>query len=99
MTGSARVSLAGSRREPPAGLRSAGPVNPAERIEGTLVPPRDHAPPPPPPGAPDRLTRDQLRGSYGSSAADQDQVATVLAGLSPDLEVTSSDPGSRRMTV
>jgi kumamolisin len=99
MTGSARVSLAGSRREPPAGLRSAGPVNPAERIEVTIVTRRTSALPRTPAGVPDRLTRDQLRGSYGSSAADQDQVATVLAGLSPDLEVTSSDPGSRRMTV
>jgi kumamolisin len=99
MTGAARVSLAGSRREPPAGVRSAGPVNPAERIEVTIVTRRAGDLPRTSAGVPSRLTRDQLRESYGSSPADQDQVAAVLASLSPDLEITSRDPGSRRMTV
>jgi kumamolisin len=50
-------------------------------------------------GVPDRLSLDELQGSYGSDPADQALVADVLTGLGLGLEVTSSDPGSRRLTV
>src|ERR1019366_4896728 len=50
-------------------------------------------------GVPVRLSLDELQGSYGSDSADQALVADVLTGLGLGLEVTSSDPGSRRLTV
>ena len=50
-------------------------------------------------GVPVRLSLDELQGSYGSDPADQALVADVLTGLGLGLEVTSSDPGSRRLTV
>jgi kumamolisin len=99
MSGNARVSLAGSERAAPAGLTLTGPADPVERIEVTIVTRRSAALPRSAAGVPSRLTRDELRASYGSSPADQDQVEQVLTDASPDLEVTGKDPGSRRMTV
>jgi kumamolisin len=99
MTGTALVRLAGSDRRPLPDARLAGPADPAERVEVTLVTRRAAALPRTAAGAPARLTRDELRQSYGSSRADQDRVAEVLASLDPGIEITGTDPGSRRMTV
>jgi kumamolisin len=99
MSGSAFIRLAGSDRGALPGARSAGPADPAERIEVTLVTRRAAALPRTDTGAPARLSREELRQFYGSSPADQDRVAGVLTAAEPAIEVTSTDPGSRRMTV
>jgi kumamolisin len=93
------VRLAGSSRPPLASATITGPTDPAERIELTLVTRRAAPLPRTGTGAPARLSRDELRSAYGSATADQDQVATVLTGINPSIEVTGRDPGSRRMTV
>jgi kumamolisin len=99
MTGPGLVQLAGSDRAPLDGAQSIGPFDPAERIELTLVTRRAANLPRTAAGVPDRLSRDELRQTYGSARADQDQVAEVLTGLDPAIEVTGADPGSRRMTI
>src|ERR1700722_7101255 len=99
MTASAYIRLAGSDRTELPEARSEGPADPAERVEITLVTRRAAALPRTASGAPVRLTRDELRQSYGSSPADQDRVAEVLTATAPAIEITSTDPGSRRMTV
>jgi kumamolisin len=93
------VALAGSERGPLPAAEVTGVVDPAERIELTLVTrrmaelPRDAA------GAPVRLSREELHQRCGSDPAEQGLVADVLAELGTGIEVTSSDPGSRRVTV
>jgi len=93
------IPLAGSDRGPLPAARAAGPVDAAERIELTIMTrrmaelPRDAA------GAPARLSRDELRQQFGSRPAEQALVAQALTGLGTGIEVTASDPGSRRMHV
>jgi kumamolisin len=91
--------LAGSERQPLANMTVEGPVDPSERLELTLITRRAQELPRTADGAPARLSRDDLRGTYGSTTQDQDLVASVLTGLDPAIEVVSTDPGSRRMTV
>jgi kumamolisin len=99
MTEPGLVQLAGSDRLPLDNAQLAGPVDPAERIELTLVTRRAANLPRTAAGVPLRLSRDELRQAYGSARADQDVVAEVLTGLDPAIEVTGADPGSRRMTL
>ncbi len=99
MTGPGLVQLAGSHRRPLEGARLAGPVNPAEHIELTLVTRRAADLPRTAVGVPVRLSRDELRQAYGSTQDDQNLVTEVLTGLDPAIEVTGADPGSRRMTL
>jgi kumamolisin len=99
MTGAGPVRLAGSNRQPLADARLSGPADPAERIELTLVTRRAASLPRTAAGVPVRLSRNELRGAYGSTQPDQARVAQVLTGLNPAIEITSSDPGSRRMSV
>ncbi len=99
MTEPGRVQLAGSDRGPLDRAQLTGPVNPAERIELTLVTRRAARLPTTAAGVPVRLSRDELRQTYGSAGSDQDLVAEVLTGLDPAIEVTGQDPGSRRMTL
>jgi kumamolisin len=99
MTGPGLVQLAGSERTPLDGAQLIGPFDPAERIELTLVTRRAADLPRTPAGVPARLSRDELRQTYGSTRGDQDRVAEVLTGMDPAIEVTATDPGSRRMTL
>ncbi len=99
MTGPGLVQLAGSDRGTLDDAQLAGPVDPAEQIELTLVTRRAANLPRTAAGVPVRLSREELRQAYGSARADQDLVARVLTGLDPAIEVTGADPGSRRMTL
>ncbi len=99
MTGPGFVQLAGSDRRPLDDAQLAGAIDPAERIELTLVTRRAANLPRTDAGVPVRLSREELRQAYGSARADQDLVAEVLTGLDPAIEVTGADPGSRRMTL
>jgi kumamolisin len=99
MTEPPTVLLAGSERAPLPDAQLAGPIDPSERIEVTIVTrraaslPRDDA------GVPVRLSRAELRERYGSDLADHRLVADVLARLAPAIRLTGSDPGSRRLTI
>jgi kumamolisin len=99
MTASPSVELAGSERPPLYDAWPAGPVDPAERIEITLITrraedlPRDAA------GVPVRQSRAELQRRYGSDPADHQLVADVLARLEPEIQVTRRDPASRRLTI
>jgi kumamolisin len=99
MTEAAVVPLPGSERRPLAAAQAAGEIDPAERIELTIVTRRTASLPRTAAGTPARLSRDELRQNYGSAPADQDLVGRVLTGRYPALEVTGADPGARRMTV
>jgi kumamolisin len=99
MTAAPLVPLAGSERLPLSDAQPAGPVDPAGRIQLTLVTrraaplPRDAA------GVPIRLSRAGLQQRYGSDPADHELVAQVLGSLAPAIEVTASEPATRRMTI
>jgi kumamolisin len=95
MTEPSPVLLAGSERLPLTDAQPAGSADQAERIQLTLVTRRVASLPDP--GV--LLSREELRGSYGGSPADHNLVTEVLTSLNPAIEVTSSDPGSRRMAV
>jgi kumamolisin len=99
MTAEGLVPLAGSDRPPLAAATLAGPADPAERIELTIITTRSAALPRTAEGVPDRISRDELRETYGSSVSDQDRIGSVLTGIDPAIEVTSTDPGSRRMKI
>src|SRR5580700_426872 len=99
MPGTEFVQLTGSDRQALPGASLGPPVDPAERIDVTVITRRAAQLPRTAAGVPDRLSRDDLRQSYGSSTADQDQVAQILTGIDPGIEITSADPGSRRMTI
>jgi len=93
------VSLPGSYRPAVAGAGLSAPIDPAERIEITVVTRRAAPLPRSAAGVPVRLSREELRESYGSAATDQDAVASVLTSADPAIEVTRRDAGSRRMTI
>jgi kumamolisin len=93
------VPLGGSERAPLANARLAGPADLAERITLTLVTRRVASLPQTAASGPQRMSREELRQGYASDPADQDQVASVLTGLDPAIEIAGADPGSRRMTV
>ena len=99
MSGFALIPLTGSDRRALPDARLARPADPAERVEVTLVTRRAAPLPRTGTGSPARLSLPELRQSYGSAPADQDRVAEVLTAADPAIEVTSTDPGSRRMTV
>ncbi len=99
MTTPSLVPLAGSQRSELPQAASAGPVDPAERVELTVITRRAAALPRTPDGAPVRLSRSELRQRYGSVPADHELVAQVLTGIDPAIQVTGQDPGSRRVTV
>jgi kumamolisin len=93
------VPLPGSERGPIPSAVPAGSLDGSERIEITIVTRRKAELPRTASGVPVRLSRDELRQQYGSDPADQALVADVLTGLGLGLEVTSRDPGSRRLKV
>ncbi len=99
MTEPPSVVLAGTERAPLPGAQPAGPVDPAEQIEVTIVTRRAASLPADSAGVPVRLSRAELRQRYGSDPADHQLVAEVLARLAPATRVTGRDPGSRRLTI
>jgi len=99
MTSNSLVLLAGSQREPLPGAVPAGPADPQERIELTVVTRRATSLPRGTGGVPARLSRTELRSRYGSDPADHELVASVLTSHEPAIRVTSRDPGSRRLTI
>jgi kumamolisin len=99
MTAHSLVPLTGSQREPLPDATPAGPVDPQERIELTVVTRRAASLPRGADGVPARLSRSELRDRYGSDPADQELAASVLTSHEPAIQVTSRDPGSRRLTV
>ncbi|HEY2315271.1 MAG TPA: S53 family peptidase [Streptosporangiaceae bacterium] len=99
MTTPSLVPLAGSQRSELPAAAAAGPVDPAERIELTIITRRAAALPRTADGAPVRLSRSELRQRYGSVPADHELVANVLTSIDPAIQVTAQEPGARRMTV
>jgi len=99
MTTPSLVPLAGSQRSELPEAGAAGPVDPAERIELTIITRRAAALPRTADDAPVRLSRTDLRQRYGGVPADQELVASVLTSFDPAIQVTSQDPGARRITV
>ncbi len=99
MTGASLVPLPGSERGPVAGVQPAGPLDPNERIQVTVITRRAASLPRTPAGLLGRLVRAELRLRHGAQVADHDLIAQVMTGLDPAIEVTSSDPGARRMTL
>src|SRR6266481_1650551 len=99
MTTPALVPLAGSLRSELPEAATAGPVDPDQRVELTIITRRAAALPRTDDGVPVRISRAELRQRYGAVPADQELVAEVLTGIDPAIEVTGQDPGSRRVTV
>jgi kumamolisin len=99
MTELPSVLLAGSERAPLADAQPAGPIDPTEQVDLTIITRRAASLPRNSAGVPVRLSRAELRQRYGSDPADHQLVADVLARLAPAIQVTESDPGSRRLTI
>ena len=99
MTAASLVPLAGSQRSELPQAAAAGPVDSAERVELTIITRRAAALPRTGEGAPVRLSRAELQRRYGGVPADHELVAEVLTSIDPAIQVTSQDPGARRMTV
>ena len=97
MTDESFVLLPGSERGTLPGAEPTGTVDASERIEVTLVTRRRAELRRDASGAPVRLSRAELEQRHGTDPADLDLVASTLARFG--LEVTSRDPGSRRLTV
>jgi kumamolisin len=99
MTTPSLVPLAGSQRSELPEVAPAGPVDPAEHVVLTLITRRAAALPRTADGAPVRLSLVALQQRYGAVPADHELVANVLTSIDPAIQVTSQDPGSRRMAV
>jgi kumamolisin len=91
------VPLPGSERVPLAGAAPAGPLDPSERAEVTLVLRRRAEIPAEIVEGPAVLTTDQLAEQYGADPADVDLVRRTLGALG--LAVTSAAPATRRVKV
>src|ERR1700733_10680394 len=99
MTTPPLVPLVGSQRSELPQAASAGPTDPAEQVELTLITRRVVALPRTADDAPVRMSRAELRQRYGSVPADHELVADVLTSIDPAIRVTGEDAGSRRITV
>ena len=99
MTAAYLVPLAGSQRSELPRAAAAGPVDPAQWIELTIITRRAAALPRTDEGAPVRISRAELRQRYGGVPADHELVADVLTSIDPAIQVTSQDAGARRITV
>jgi kumamolisin len=99
MAASPSVRLTGSERTALSDARPAGPVDPAEQIEVTLITRRAARLPTDTADVPVRQSRAELRRRYGSDPADHQLVADVLGAVAPAIQVTGSDPASRRLTI
>ncbi len=99
MTDSPFVLLAGSDRLPLPHAQPAGPVDPAELIEVTVITRRAASLPTDAADVPIRQSRAELQRHYGSDPADHQLVADVLASVAPATQVIRRDPASRRLTI
>ena len=91
------MRLAGSERGSLPDVTDAAPVDTSERAEVTLVLRRRAELPEEIVVGPTVLSRDELAERYGADLADVDLVRRELGGRG--LEVTATDPGSRRVKV
>jgi len=99
MTDMTYVPLPGSERTALPQAAAATAEDDRERVEVTVMTRRKAELPRTESGLPARLSREVLRGSYGSDPADQALVAEVLAGPGSGVEVTGQDPATRRVTL
>jgi kumamolisin len=99
MTTPSLIPLAGSERSELPEAVAAGPVDPAEHVQLTIITRRAAALPRTADGSPVRLSQPALRQRYGGVPADLELVASVLRASDPAIVVTSRDAGARRMTV
>jgi kumamolisin len=99
MTTPSLVPLAGSERSELPQATAAGPVDPNEWVELTIITRRATALPRTTEGAPVRLSRPELRQRYGGVPADHELVASALTGIDPAIVVVAQDPAARRMVV
>ena len=97
MTKGSFVPLPGSQRETISGVQDIGPVDAGERIEVTLITRRRAELPTELVTGPATISTEELARSYGTDPADVDRVREILAGYG--LEVTGTNPGSRRVKV
>ena len=97
MTKGSFVPLPGSQRETISGVQDIGPVDGGERIEVTLITRRRAELPTELVTGPATISTEELARSYGTDPADVDRVREILAGYG--LEVTGTNPGSRRVKV
>jgi len=93
----ALVLLPGSERAALSDIVPAGAIDPAERVELTVVPRRRVSLPRELVEGPATLNRAELAADYGAAQADVDVIGSVLGRYG--LEVVSADPGARRMVV
>jgi kumamolisin len=98
MTDTTYVPLPGSDRGalPPGAV---GSIDEAEHIEVTVVTRRKADLPRAAGGQLARISRDELRDSYGSDPADLALVAQTLAGTDSAVSVAESDPATRRVVL
>jgi len=96
MTQEPRVPLAGSVRRPAPGAFDAGPVDPAEVVEVTLVL-RRRAPLPAPVVSAGGLSTEEFVARYGGDPADVDLVTRAVSQAG--AEVVEADAPSRRVRV
>jgi kumamolisin len=97
MTEQSFVPLAGSERSSLTRAETAGPVDPSQRIELTLITRRRAGLPAELVTGPATLSREELADRHGTDPADLTRVREVLAGFG--IEVTGADAGMRRVTV
>jgi kumamolisin len=95
MTDPSLVPLPGSERPPLPGAEIIGPVDPAQRIEVTLITRRRAELPPEVVTGPAVLTRDELASRHGTDPADLGLIREVLGRYG--IEVTEADQGGRRV--
>ena len=91
------VPLPGSERDRLPDVSPAGPLDESERIEVTLVTRRRDPLPEEAVTGPGTLTRDELASGYGTGPGDAGLLREVLGGFG--LELTATDPASRRVKV
>jgi kumamolisin len=91
------VVLPGSERAPLPAAERIGDVDASERIEVTVVARRRAEIPRDSLGVPVRRTKEQLEQRHGADPADLALVTSTLSRFG--LDVTSQDPGTRRVAV
>jgi len=97
MTEGSFVELPGSERSPLPDAEPAGPLDPSEWAELTVVLRRRAELPLDELGVPVPLSRAELEERHGADPADVDLAISTFSALG--LEVTGEDAGSRRLTV
>ena len=91
------AALPGSERTALPTAEVAGPIDPSERVEVTLITRRRDKLPPDLVSGTSVITRDELSARYGADPADLDLIREVLARYG--IQVMDVDLGGRRITV